>query len=75
LLLQAGLGIANAISSKKDNKRFAGEVLDDETVDESDAENNAMKDNNEMQENNQSKKQKKMTLSEGNKTMNFYITM
>ena len=32
LMLAAGLGIAKAISSKRVDKRFAGEVMDDETV-------------------------------------------
>ncbi len=32
LMLVAGLGIAKAISSKRVDKRFAGEVMDDETV-------------------------------------------
>ena len=32
LILAAGLGIAKAISSKRVDKRFAGEVMDDETV-------------------------------------------
>ena len=39
MLLQAGLGIAKAISSKQDHKRFAGEVLDDETIHDNDTEN------------------------------------
>jgi hypothetical protein len=32
LMLAAGLGIAEAISTKRVDKRFAGEVMDDETV-------------------------------------------
>ena len=32
LMLAAGLGIAIAISSKRVDERFAGEVMDDETV-------------------------------------------
>ena len=31
-MLAAGLGIAKAISSKRVDKRFAGEVMDDDTV-------------------------------------------
>ena len=37
--MAAGLGIAKAISSKQDRSRFAGEVMDDETATEDDAEN------------------------------------
>ena len=32
LMLAAGLGIAKAISTKRVDKRFAGEVMDDDTV-------------------------------------------
>jgi hypothetical protein len=32
LMLAAGLGIAKAISSKRVDKRFVGEVMDDDTV-------------------------------------------
>ena len=32
LMLAAGLGAAKGISSKKVDKRFAGEVMDDDTV-------------------------------------------
>ena len=32
LMLAAGLGIAKATSSKRVDKRFAGEVMDDDTV-------------------------------------------
>ena len=51
MLLQAGLGNAKAISSKKDHKRFTGEVLDDETVHDNDTEN----DENVEKEDNQPK--------------------
>ena len=41
LLMAAGLGIAKAISSKQDHSRFAGEVMDDDTVTEDDYENDS----------------------------------
>jgi hypothetical protein len=41
LLMAAGLGIAKAISSKQDHSRFAGEVMDDDTVTEDNYENDS----------------------------------
>ena len=78
LMLAAGLGIAKAISSKRVDKRFAGEVMDDDTVGSTQDENtdhncnelSSVKEGKEEPE-----KRKKITYQteDQQKTYNFYF--
>ena len=60
LMLAAGLGIAKAISSKRVDKTFAGEVMDDETVGSTQDENT---DHNSNQEPENKKKLIRLKIS------------
>jgi len=71
-MLAAGLGIAKAISSKRVDKRFAGEVMDDDTVGSMQDEN---MDHNSYRRQGRAWKKKKRTYQteDQQKTYNFYF--
>jgi hypothetical protein len=78
LMLAAGLGIAKAISSKRVDKRFVGEVMDDDTVgstqDEStDHNSNQLSSVTERKEEPEKKKKKIYKTEDLQKTYNFYF--
>ena len=71
LMLAAGLGIAKAISSKRVDKRFVGEVMDDDTVGSTQDENT---DNNSNQLSSVTEGIEKEKKTEDlQKTYNFYF--
>ena len=72
LMLAAGHGIAKAISSKRVDKRFAGEVMDDDTVGSTQDEN---MDHNSYKRQERAWKNKKLTYQteDQQKTYNFYF--
>jgi hypothetical protein len=78
LMLAAGLGIAKAISTKRVDKRFAGEVMDDDTVGSTQDENtddnsnqlSSIKEGNEEPE---KKKKISFQAEDQQKIYNFYF--
>ena len=78
LMLAAGLGIAKAISSKRVGKRFAGEVMDDDTVGSTQDENtdhnsNQLSSVTEGKEESEKKKKITYQTEDLQKTYNFYF--
>jgi len=76
-MLAAGLGIAKAITTKRVDKRFAGEVMDDDTVGSTQDENTdhnsnqlSVKEGNEEPE---KKKKISFQTEDQQKTYNFFF--
>jgi hypothetical protein len=78
LMLAAGLGIAKAISSKRVDKRFAAEVMDDDTIGSTQDENtdhNSNQQSSVTEGKEEPEKKKKITYKTEDlqKTYNFYL--
>ena len=78
LMLAAGLGIAKSISSKRIDKRFAGEVMDDDTVGSmqdknTDHNSNQLSSVTEGKEELEKKKKTTYQTEDQQKTYNFYF--